>query len=161
MIDAVDAIRTLFLFWDKLYIVYVAADDGAASFVYGVDKYDILTAEQKRIPWPAPCHAAFVSAPKAPIHMAEYERLEVIIQNRVAQLCNFMLTVSDLAGKSVAWNASVAPHGVHRFAFAAEDVTALDGSQALILRLDGLPTRYGRSLLFKQFAGSAFSAIHC
>lgn len=149
-----------FLFWDRLYIGY-AGRNGAACFVHGVDKYDVRGEIMTTTPWSTDATASFTASPEIPIEMNEYESIELVIQNRGPAERTFRLAISDARGGTIERRAEVKPRGVHRFRIVAADVAELDTGAPLSLEMFGLPSRYGRPILFKRFPSGAFSAMHC
>jgi hypothetical protein len=160
VVEAVGAAMSPFLFWDRLYIGYVARK-GGACFMHGVDKYDVRPIEGKTVPWIKGASPGFTAQPEIPIDIAAYAELEVIVQNRASEARDFRLDVVDHRGQLVGWNARVAPRGVHRYIFSETDTQGLATERPLALSVSGLPTRYGRPILLKKFNTGALSIMHC
>lgn len=148
-----------FYFWDRFYITYLSSDQ-QPCFVHGVDKSVICSSRQEG---PAPFYPAgkrYRWAPEIPVEMDSYERLWVILINRTVRPVRLTLTVSDAQDRSRAWSAEILPSGVHRFELNAENTGGLS-AQDLRLRVDGMPTPWGRPVVFKEFRNGAISAMHC
>jgi hypothetical protein len=158
VMDAV-GLDTVRYFWDRFYVGYVSAA-GQPCFVHGVDKTSVSTAGRtggqafyepgKRYAW----------VPEIPVDLGLYERFAVIVLNRTVADAEMTLTLSDGCDRSRAWTARVAPFGTQRFVLDAPAVAGLKRDD-LRLRLDGMPTRWGRPIVFKHFANGAISAMHC
>jgi hypothetical protein len=99
--------------------------------------------------------------PEIPIDLTVYARLSVVVVNRTDGAAPLTLTVTDGADAARAWDAVVAPRGAHRFALTAGDLGGGLDPRHLRLRLDGIPTRWGRPVVFKEFRNGAISAMHC
>ena len=84
----------------------------------------------------------------------------MVLVNRTDTTATVALTVQDGRDGGRRWSASVAARGAHRFTLTARDVDGLDAHD-LRLRLDGIPTRWGRPVVMKEFANGAISAMHC
>ena len=148
-----------FYFWDRFYIGYVAPPS-PPCFVHGVDKTYVADhgigdarlfyQPGKRYTW----------VPEIPVDMALYTRFSVVVVNRTTDTVPVSLIVSDAADRSRAWSANVSPFGAHRFDVDPEQVREL-AADDLRLRLDGIPTRWGRPVVVKEFANGAISAMHC
>ena len=148
------------LFWDRGYIGY-AGLDGEVAFVHGVDKTLVVSADGVRLNWPIGEGDSFTASPELPVEFSEYHRLEIIVQNRDSETRMVTATAIDQAGAARNWVAQVAARGVHRFRLDRDDMEPLDLTAPARLRIDGLPTRYGRPIAMKRFARGAFSTMHC
>lgn len=148
-----------FYFWDRFYIGYVAPP-APPCFVHGVDK--TYVAEHGTVA-PGLFYAAgkrYTWVPEIPVDMRAYTRFSVAVINRTTTPAPMTLTVTDARDGVRAWSAEVAPFGAHRFDLDADGVGGL-ADEDLRLHLDGIPTRWGRPVVFKEFANGAISAMHC
>ena len=80
--------------------------------------------------------------------------------NRTASRRRVTLTFLDSEDNSLSWNAEIAAKGVHRFELTTEDTTGLL-SKELRMGVEGMPSQYGRPIVFKEFSNGAMSAMHC
>lgn len=147
-----------FVFWDRSYIGYRGSDDHVA-WVHGVDKHEIVGVEGARQPWPL-SPGPFTSSPEIPVQLAGCETFDVIVQNRDSRPRHPTLVVTDETGATIELHATVAARGVHRFEV-TDACSTLDTSGLLRLQVDDLPTRYGRPIVLRRFAGGSFSLMHC
>ena len=90
----------------------------------------------------------------------DYQRFSVIMLNRTSRPTNVTLTLSDSKDESLNWSAEIPPKGVHRFALSREDTQPLASSE-LRMRIGGMPTQFGRPMVFKEFRNGAISVMHC
>ena len=128
--------------------------------MHGVDKTHIYHHDSDL---PVDWHGApqnFGWAPEAPININDYQRLSIVMINRSDCSAEISLMVSDTSDVSKIWKADIASQGVHRFQLTQEDVQGLSPLD-MRLRLSGIPTRFGRPVLFKEFRNGAISAMHC
>ena len=95
-----------------------------------------------------------------PLDINDYERFSVIMLNRTANPSKVSLTVLDIHDDSLSWEAEIPAKGVHRFELSSEDTRSLAPSE-LRMRVEGMPTKFGRPMVFKEFRNGAFSAMHC
>lgn len=150
--------RSLY-FWDRFYIGYTNAK-GQIGFVHGVDKTHIYQRGQSG---PQDWHPKPVEhewAPEIPVDIDNYQRFSVILINRTSQTSTVRVRISDDKDDSLGWDAAIAPKGAHRFDL-NEDVLAGLNPKNLRLRIQGMPSQYGRPVVFKKFRNGAFSAMHC
>lgn len=147
-----------FLFWDRSYIGYRGAGDHI-SWVHGVDKHAVVGAGSSTVPWPL-TPGPFTSSPEIPVDLRSCERFDVIVQNRDSRERHPTLVVSDARGSSIELTSTVAARGVHRFSLSGA-CDELDTSTPLRLRVNDLPTRYGRPIVLRGFTGGTFSLMHC
>jgi hypothetical protein len=159
--DVVDRIQEQepFYFWDRFYIGYTNGR-GQTCFVHGVDKTHIYRAGK-----PAPIDwygspKGHQWAPEIPVDIDDYEKFSVIMINRTSRKVGVTLTLSDSQDNSLSWDAKIAAKGVHRFELTAECTAGLLIKE-LRMRVKGMPTRYGRPMVFKEFSNGAMSAMHC
>lgn len=148
-----------FYFWDRFYIAYVPAA-GPPCFVHGVDKTYVAEADTGAL---VPFYAGgrrYTWVPEIPVDLSLYARFSVILVNRTDAPARLALTVADDADATRRWDAEVAPRGVHRFELTAAAAAGLS-VRDLRLQVDGIPTRWGRPVVFKEFANGAISAMHC
>lgn len=148
------------LFWDRSYIGYAGADEQVA-FVHGVDKALVVNESGRESDWRIGADDSFTAAPEIPVLARVGERTEFVIQNRARRPRRVAMTVRDHGGHSRERAAEIAPHGVQRFPLEAAALAGLDLDAPLALRFAGLPTRYGRPIVFRRFADGALSAMHC
>ena len=149
-----------FFFWDRFYIAYEPRG-GMPCFVHGVDKTYVADADggtMRPFYQPGP---RYTWVPEIPVDLTAYARFSVVVVNRTAAAAPVTLTVTDGADASRAWNATVAALGAHRFVLSAEGLGSGVDPRDLRLRLDGIPTRWGRPVVFKEFQHGAISAMHC
>jgi hypothetical protein len=158
VVDALGAGQVRY-FWDRFYIGYLSTG-GHPCFVHGVDKTSVSTAGR---PGGQPFYESgkrYAWVPEMPVDLRQYRQLAVIVLNRTVADAEMTLTVSDARDRARTWTACVAPFGTHRFVLDASTVADLQHDD-LRLRLDGMPTRWGRPIVFKYFANGAVSAMHC
>jgi hypothetical protein len=124
---------------DKTYV----ADHGAAE-------PGLFYPPGKRYTW----------VPEIPVDLHAHTRFSVAVLNRTVAPAPMTLTVTDAHDRAARWSADVAPFGAHRFDVDADRVQGL-AVDDLRLRLEGIPTRWGRPVVFKEFANGAISAMHC
>jgi hypothetical protein len=147
-----------FHFWDRFYVSYVTRD-GQPCFVHGVDKTYVAGDDGTRRTF-YPVGKVYSWRPEIPVDMRQYERLSVILINRTAAAAALTLTLSDPTDAARSWTAHVAPFGTHRFELDAASTEGLAHAE-LRLRVDGMPTRWGRPVIMKHFRNGAISAMHC
>lgn len=147
-----------FHFWDRFYVSYVTRD-GQPCFVHGVDKTYVAGADGTRTTF-YPAGQGYSWRPEIPVDMDQYQRLSVVLINRTVAAAALTLTVSDPTEASRSWTAEVAPFGTHRFELDAAATAGL-AQEDLRLRVDGMPTRWGRPVIMKHFRNGAISAMHC
>lgn len=147
-----------FHFWDRFYVSYVTRD-GQPCFVHGVDKTYVADADGGRRTF-YPAGRRYVWQPEIPVDLAQYERFSVILINRTTGGANVTLTVTDGADAERRWSAAVPAFGTQRFDLDRRAATGLEHAD-LRLRIDGMPTRWGRPVVFKHFPNGAISAMHC
>lgn len=146
-------------FWDRFYIGYTTAR-GQACFVHGIDKTNIYR-EGKKDPvdwYKAP--RALQWAPEMPVDIESYKKLSVIMVNRTSRKADVTLLLSDREDKTASWTARIRPKGVWRFELTPENTSSLARTE-LRMRIVGMPTQYGRPVVFKEFPNGAISAMHC
>ena len=150
---------TPFYFWDRFYIAY-QPHGGVPCFVHGVDKTFVADAAGGGLADYYPTGQQYAWAPEIPLDLSQYVRFSVVVVNRTGVETSITLTVRDGADGTRAWTRRVPGRGAHRFTLTREDVPGLD-VRDLKLRLDGIPTRWGRPVVLKEFANGAISAMHC
>ena len=149
-----------FYFWDRFYIAY-QPHGGVPCFVHGVDKTFVADAAAGgRLADYYPSGQQYAWAPEIPIDLSAYARLSVVVVNRTAASASITLTVGDGTDAVRAWTQRVAGRGAYRFTLTRNDGPGLE-VRDLKLRLDGIPTRWGRPVIFNEFANGAISAMHC
>lgn len=148
-----------FYFWDRSYIAYLTAG-GQPCFVHGVDKTTISHPGRGGHPFFYPAGKRFTWLPEIPVNIREYSRFSVVLINRSNRAAGMTLTVSDARDRSLSWVSQVRPFGVHRFELTEANTQPLH-PQELRLRVDGIPSRWGRPVVFKEFANGAISVMHC
>ena len=146
-------------FFDRFYIGYLSGR-GQPTFVHGVDKTHIYREDKPRSsPWYV-AGRGHQWAPEIPINLEDYQRLWVVLINRASRSMSTTLTVSDRNDRSKTWEAAIEPGGVHRFELTASNVDGLFTNE-LRMKVDGMPTRRGRPIVFKEFSNGAISVMHC
>ena len=146
-------------FWDRFYIGYTNRL-GQTCFHHGVDKTHIYReGSSKPLRWyKKPMDRQW--APEIPIDIQDYKKFNVIMINRTSRKADMTLILSDSEDNSRAWDAVVPPKGLHRFELNAENTQGLHPTE-LRMRIEGMATRYGRPIVFKEFHNGAISAMHC
>ena len=148
-----------FYFWDRFYIAY-QPHGGVPCFVHGVDKTFVADAAGGGLADYYPAGNQYAWAPEIPVDLSAYVRFSVVVVNRTGVETSIMLTVRDGRDGARSWTRVVPGRGAHRFTVTGDDVPDLD-IRDLKLRLDGIPTRWGRPVVVKEFANGAISAMHC
>lgn len=146
-----------FAFWDRFSISYQSAK-GNVSFVHGVDKTLICRDDWKQPKFWYPAGQRYSWNIEAPINLADYKQLSVVVINRTEKQCRVHLTATSTIDQN--WYKSVADIpslGVHRFQLNAHTVHAVTQCR---LRLDGMPTPYGRPVLFAEFPDGTIDVMH-
>ena len=148
-----------FYFWDRFYIGYTTSL-GQTCFVHGIDKTNIYReGSLEPVEWyKGPEERQW--APEIPVDIDDYKKLNVIMINRTSRSAPVRLTLSDSEDRSLSWSANIPPKGVHRFELTEADTAGL-ATKELRMRVKGMPTAYGRPVLFKEFHNGAISAMHC
>ena len=90
----------------------------------------------------------------------DYEKFTVVLLNRTSQTASSTLVLSDTEGRSRSWSDQIPAKGVRRFELTQADTVNMS-SKELRMRIQGMATRFGRPLVFKQFPNGAISAMHC
>ena len=166
--DVLDHIqdRKSFYFWDRFYIGYTTSQ-GQTCFVHGIDKTNIYReGSAEPLEWyKAPTGVPRAPegrqwAPEIPVDIDDYKVLNVIMINRTSRSAPVSLTLSDSEDRSLSWSAHISPKGVHRFELTEANTAGL-ATKELRMRVKGMPTAYGRPVLFKEFHNGAISAMHC
>jgi hypothetical protein len=158
VLKKIQEVRSIY-FWDRFYISYVKGN-GPTSFVHGVDKSHIYkTGDSKPKQW-HPKPGNFSWAPEMPVNINDYTRFSVIILNRTLKASDATLNVADDQDRSLFWKTRVPGKGVRRFQLTSDDVAGLS-SKELRLQVNGMATKFGRPVVFKEFANGAISAMHC
>ena len=146
-------------FWDRFYIGYTNSR-GQTCFHHGVDKtYIYREGSPKPIEWYKK-RMDRQWAPEIPINIHEYKKFNVIMINRTARSADMRLILLDTEDNSKSWDAQVPPKGLHRFELTAETTQGLQPKE-LRMRIEGMATRFGRPVVFKEFHNGAISAMHC
>jgi hypothetical protein len=148
-----------FYFWDRFYIGYMNGQ-GQTCFVHGVDKTHIYR-EGKSDPiywYRKPKDLQW--APELPVDIDDYEKVNVIMMNRTSRSTDVTLILSDSEDNSLAWSAEIPPKGVHRYELTKGNTAVLMPTE-LRMRVKGMPTQFGRPVVFKEFHNGAISAMHC
>ena len=148
-----------FYFWDRFYIGYTNAR-GQTGFIHGVDKTHIYQAgKTDPIDWYGPS-SGYQWAPEIPVDIDDYGKFSVILVNRTSRKAEVTLTMLDSEDSSLSWDAEIPAKGVHRFELTPESTTGLI-SKELRMRIKGMPSQFGRPVVFKEFSNGSFSAMHC
>ncbi len=148
-----------FYFWDRFYLGYLSKGN-QPCFVHGVDKTTISHVGRTRMGLFYPAGRGTTWYPEIPVTLGLYKRFSVILTNRTNRPAPLTLTVSDSRDASRSWSNVIHPFGVHRFELDAENTRGLDPEE-MRLRVDGIPSRWGRPVVFKEFHSGAISAMHC
>lgn len=158
VLDHIQDQKSLY-FWDRFYMGYTS-QSGQTFFVHGVDKTNIYREDGSApVEWyKTPKNHKWT--PEIPVDIEDYERFTVVMINRTSRSSDMTLVVSDSADNSRSWNHRVPPKGVRRFELTQENTQGLEPVE-LRMRMDGMPSRYGRPMVFKEFANGAVSAMHC
>jgi len=146
-------------FFDRFYIGYLNKKS-QPTFVHGVDKTYIYREDRPRTDLWYSAPEALEWAPEMPLLMADYQRFSVIMLNRVTKPVEMALVISDWDDRSMKWEATIQPRGVHRFELTAENTAGLDPRE-LRMKIEGMATHRGRPLVLKEFSNSAISVMHC
>ena len=80
--------------------------------------------------------------------------------NRTSGAADVTLTVLDNHDDSLKWNINIPAKGVRRFELDLKATSTLEPSE-LRMAVEGMPTRFGRPMVFKEFRNGAISAMHC
>ncbi len=159
ILDMIQLDNSSFYFWDRFYLGY-QNQHGQTCFVHGVDKADIYeVGEEKGLDWyPKPQNLTW--APEIPVDIEDYKKFTVIMINRTRDTTNIKLKISDDNDTSKDWTIKIPGRGVRRLTL---DQTHIDNLMHYNLRLgvEGMPTQYGRPIVFKEFKNGAISAMHC
>jgi len=147
-----------FYFIDRFYTAYLN-HHGQPAFVHGIDKAFINPGSEKLKRW-YPGNKCYTWVPEIPINIQEYERFTVIVCNRVGRSRVVRLVVEDTENRQREWEATVPFNGVKRFELTSENTSGLVPVE-LRMRLEGLPTEWGRALVFKEFSSGTISVMHC
>ena len=146
-------------FWDRFYLGYTNAS-GQTCFVHGVDKTHIYRqGKSDPIYWYKPGKGR-EWAPEIPVDIEDYEKLNVIIVNRTAKKSEVTFVLADIHDNDLSWTAEIPSKGVHRFELSRENTSDLVPTE-LRMRVKGMPTQFGRPVIFKEFSNGAISAMHC
>ena len=148
-----------FYFWDRFYIGYLSTS-GQPCFVHGVDKTFVAKIAGGRWDTFYPAGKRYRWIPETPVDLSSYHRFSVVLINRTSRCARVTLTISDDDDIASRLTQAIAPFGAHRFELDERSTRGLD-RQRLRLRVDGMPTRWGRPVVFKEFANGAISAMHC
>jgi hypothetical protein len=146
-------------FWDRFYIAYTN-NQGQMCFVHGVDKTHIYhEGATDPVDWYGP-PGDHQWAPELPVDIDDYQKFSVVMLNRTSSPSVVTLTLLDELDESLNWTAEIPPKGVHRFELNKEATHPLTPTE-LRMRIEGMPTKFGRPMVFKEFRNGAFSAMHC
>ncbi len=158
VLDHIQDQKSLY-FWDRFYMGYTS-QAGQTFFVHGVDKTNIYREDDSSpVEWyKTPKKHKWT--PEIPLDIEDYERFSVVMINRTTRSSDMTLVVTDSADSSLSWNQRVPAKGVRRFELTKENTQGLEPVE-LRMRMDGMPSRYGRPMVFKEFANGAVSAMHC
>ena len=146
-------------FWDRFYIGYVNAL-GQTCFVHGVDKTHIYKAGRSQQSDWYEVPKSYEWAPEIPVDIGSYQKFSVIMINRTSISSHVTLVLSDSEDNRLSWSADILPKGVHRFELTEDSCVGLSSTE-LRMRIKGMPTQFGRPVVFKEFANGAISAMHC
>ena len=128
--------------------------------MHGVDKTHVYREGETQSADFYPAGPGLSWAPETPIDIEDYEKLSVVMINRTSRASEMTLHIFDVEDKTLSWEATVPPKGVHGFELTRENTAGLVPTE-LRLRIEGMSTKWGRPLLFKEFANGAISVMHC
>jgi len=159
--DVLDRLRSQrsMYFWDRFYIGYTNRH-GQVCFVHGVDKTYIYRAGKAGPSFWYKTPENRQWAPEIPVDILDYKKFSVIMLNRTSRSADVTLTLTDIEEISRSWSAEIPSKGAHRFELTPEDVAGLVPTE-MRMRVQGMASRYGRPVVFKEFANGAISAMHC
>lgn len=148
-----------FYFWHRFYIAYVTPA-GQPAYVHCVDKTFIF--HDDGVPpsrW-YPRAESFAWAPEMPLNIEDYARLSVLMINRAPTPAPVTLELSDVHDRRKDWTQTIPPLGVRRFVLTRQETAGLHPME-LRMVVRGMPTRWGRPVVLKEFANGAMSVMHC
>ncbi len=159
ILDQLRSDNTSFYFWDRFYLGYTNKR-GQTCFVHGVDKTDIYQVGKNKISDWYPKSQNLKWAPEIPVDIEDYKTFTIIMINRTRENSNVRIKVSDDNDISKCWNLSIPPRGVRRLSLSKCDTEGLIPNN-IRLSVEGMPTQFGRPVVFKEFANGGISAMHC
>ena len=146
-------------FWDRFYIGYINGA-GQTCFVHGIEYTSIYRdGRSNSVRWNKKPED-YQWAPETPVNIEDHKKFSVIMINRTTRATDVTLVLSDSKDDSLSWSAKIAPSGVHRFELTRDNTNGLTPTE-MRMRVKGMPTRFGRPVVFKEFHNGAISAMHC
>ena len=148
-----------FFFWHRFYIAYVTPS-GQPAYVHCVDKTFVFRDDGTPPDRWYTRRGRFAWAPEMPLNIREYARLSVIMINRSPEPAPVSVDVTDVDDRTRRWTQTIPPLGARRFPITPADVEGLHPVE-LRLTVRGMPTRWGRPVVLKEFANGSLSVMHC
>ncbi len=159
ILDIIQSDNSSFYFWDRFNLGYKNRH-GQTCFVHGVDKTDIFqVGEKKGLDWyKEPQNLKW--APEIPVDIENYKTFTIIMINRTRDATSISINISDDNDTSKAWILNIPGRGVRKVTLDQNDINNLMHSN-LRLGVEGMPTQFGRPIVFKEFDNGGISAMHC
>jgi hypothetical protein len=149
----------VFYFWHRFYIAFTTPA-GQPAYVHCVDKtfvYPDRGSQPSR--WYAR-RGRYWWAPEMPLNIGEYERFGVVMVNRAPQAASATLEVRDAGDRVRRWTQAIPPNGARSFTLTPSSLDGLQPAE-LSMRVRGMPTPFGRPIVFKEFPNGTISVMHC
>tara|TARA_Y100000588_G_scaffold78741_1_gene82316 strand:+ start:31538 stop:32221 length:684 start_codon:yes stop_codon:yes gene_type:complete len=159
ILNMIQSDNSSFYFWDRFYLGY-KNQHGQTCFVHGVDKTDIYQVGQKNgLDWYRETQN-LEWAPEIPVDIENYKTFTIIMINRTRDAASITLKISDDNDASNAWTLNIPGRGVRKVTLDQSDINNLMHNN-LRLGVEGMPTQFGRPIVFKEFDNGGISAMHC
>jgi len=159
ILDLIQSDNSSFYFWDRFYLGYKNCY-GQTCFVHGVDKTDIYQVDDKKgLDWYTETQN-LKWAPEIPVDIENYKTFTIIMINRTRDATTIGLKISDDNDKSNNWTLEVPGRGVRKVTIDKNDINDLMANN-LRIGVEGMPTQFGRPIVFKEFHNGGISAMHC
>jgi hypothetical protein len=152
----------LVYFTDRGYLLYEKSGC-QPCFIHGVDRYAVFQRqeEERYDLFYAGGRGTRSWVAELPLRRGMQEELEVVLLNRSAQQHEFSVGVHRNGGEQIhSARAAVQPRGAGLVLLNADVLSRLGDTEGY-LRIDGIPTQWGRPALMRHFAGGAISTMHC
>jgi len=159
VVNQVKSENAMFYFWDRFYLGYIN-ELGLACFVHGVDKTDIYEIGGGEPSDWYPKSENLEWAPEIPVDIEDYKQFTIIMINRSGEHAHINVKISDEDDVYKSWELDVPARGVRRLSISKNDTLGLVPIN-LRLRIQGMPTQFGRPVVFKEFVNGGISAMHC